>query len=97
MRGILKWILVLLGLLEFFLAIIQLPAVLGKTSFFDVGSMIALLAYLLAAGLLPVGITKVLMRRPTGWIFLILGHFFWFSWVGVQIDLVQELIVFMLR
>lgn len=91
-RVVAQVFLMALGGLEFVLAVWQLPNVINQTHFFDIRSMIALLIFLLAAGLLPVGITKTLMQRPTGWIFLIASQIFWFSWVGLEIDILQEIL-----
>lgn len=85
-------LLLLLGGIEFIFSVIQLPTILNQTHFFDIHSMLGLGVFLLAAGFLPVGITKALMQRPTGWAFLILGHIFWFSWVAVEIDVLQEIL-----
>lgn len=84
--------LLVLGLVEFVIAVIQLPRVIEKTNFFDIRSDIALLVFLLAAGFLPVGITKALMQRPTGWFFLILSQIFWFGWASLSIDILQEIL-----
>lgn len=91
-RYFIQGILVLLALTEFVLAVLQLPTVINHTNFFDIHSMIALLIFLLAAGFVPVGITKALMQRPTGWAFLILAQFFWFGWASLSIDVVQEIL-----
>ncbi len=85
-------LLLLLGSVEFILSVLQLPHIINQTNFFDIHSMIGLGLFLLAAGFLPMGITKALMQRPTGWAFLILGHIFWFSWVAVEIDVLQEIL-----
>lgn len=92
LRYFIQGLLVLLAIGEFVLAVVQLPTVINHTNFFDVHSMIALLVFLLAAGFLPVGITKALMQRPTGWAFIILSQIFWFGWASLSIDVLQEML-----
>lgn len=80
-------ILLVVALAQFVIALVGLPGMLEQTSFFNLPSMERLGVYLIAGGLLPAGILKALMRRPTGWVWIILAQFFWFSWVSLSLDI----------
>lgn len=85
---------ILLGLaaLELLIAIVGLPRVASATEFYDVGSLVRFFIYLLAGGLLPFGVFKVLQRRPIGWVWMALANILWFSWAGASIDFFQEML-----
>lgn len=80
-------LLLIVALAQFVIALVGLPRMLDQTSFFDIYSMERLGVYLIAGGLLPAGILKALQQRPTGWVWIILAQFFWFSWVTLSLDL----------
>lgn len=91
-RLLIEILLLLLAGLELVVAIIGLPQVANATEFYDIGSLIRFFIYLLAGGLLPFGIFKVLQRRPMGWVWMALANILWFSWAGASIDFFQELL-----
>lgn len=84
-------VLLILAALELLIAIIGLPRVANANEFYDVGSLVRFFIYLLAGGLLPFGIFKVLQRRPIGWVWMALANILWFSWAGASIDFFQEI------
>lgn len=92
-RGlIIQLVLLSLAALELVLAIVGLPRAAAAVSFYDVPSMVGFFIYLIAGGLLPFGMFKVLQQRPFGWVWMIAANVLWFSWAGLSIDFLQELI-----
>jgi membrane protein YdbS with pleckstrin-like domain len=84
----------LLSLLQIFLLLVSLPALVQNFLYFRStnSEIYALVASLLALGIFPLGIIGTGRQRWWGNALLVLGNIFWFTWLGLSFDLLLVII-----